>query len=316
MNKITLLLVSLLILGGCSSDSKKTSDAQEQVREDAISPEIQQEFAWIENADFQEVAAEPYVATQDKFEGSLSREDALSQESIARLPAPKIEDAIDSDNVVTKLAGLCHAKKFPEAFQLVEKQHRKYRKHPAFWNQVGTCHLGKRDLRSAIVFYNKSRELDAKYAPPLNNLGVIYQARGSLQKAALAYKEASKLNQLSLTPIFNLAQLQLRGGQVENAILAFQALVKRNDEDADALAGFATALLIRGDSAQSARVFDRLPSQSQKNPAYGTNYALALKLSGNDAKAREVLSNVTSTPDQALIAYYNKVKGFVYQGTP
>lgn len=311
MNHLIILL-GALCLGACSSTPKKEASAEQ--KEDAFSPEIQQEFAWIENADFAEVAEAPFLATNDKFEESFSDNDSLAQESIARLPQPKIEDAIDSDDVVTKLSGLCHAKKFAEAFQLVAKQHRRYRKHPAFWNQVGTCHLSKRDLRSAIVFYNKSRELDSKYAPPLNNLGVIYQVRGSLQKAALAYKEASKLNQLSLTPLFNLAQLQLRGGQVEPALYAFQALVKKNDDDVDAVAGFATALMIRGDIEQANRVYDRLSSESLKNPAYGVNYALSLKLAGNNDKARQVLASVASTPDQGMIAYYNKVKNFVYQG--
>ncbi len=308
------LFALLAILSACASSDKKKDAAEEAG--DAISPEIQQEFSWIENADFQETEAASFAPANDKFEESFADEDSLAKESIARLPAPKIEDAIDSDDIVTKLSGLCHAKKFDEAFQLVQKQHRRYRRHPAFWNQVGTCHLAKRDFRSAIVFYNKSRELDNKYAPPLNNLGVIYQVRGHLQKAALAYTEASKLNQLSLTPVFNLAQLQLRGGQVEKALFAFQALIKRNDEDVDALAGFAAALLIRGDMAQATKVYDRLSSEALKNPSYGINYALALKLTGEENKARKVLANVASTPDQSMIAYYNKVKTFVYQGTP
>ena len=307
-------LVTLFIFTGCSGSSKKADDAS-SVQDDAISPEIQQEFGWIENSDFVEEQTMNYNPADDKFDGSLGSSDSLSQESIARLPAPKIEDAIDSNDIVTKLAGLCHARKFTEAFQVVQKVHRKFRKHPAFWNQVGTCHLGKRDYRSAILFYNKSRELDSKYAPPLNNLGVIYQTRGSVQKAYLAYKEASKLNPLSLTPIFNLAQLQLFGGQVEDALIAFQALVKRNDDDNDALAGFATALLIRGDTEQAVRVYERLSSEAKQNPSYGTNFALAQKLSGDENGARSTITKIASTPDQSLIAYYNKVKSFVFQGS-
>ncbi len=311
--KVILLFISTLILfAGCSSDSIKNSN--ETVQNEAISPEIQQEFNWIENSDFAEVEAAPFIASEDKFEGSIASHDSLSQESIARLPAPKIEDAIDSNNITTKLAGLCHANRFNDAFLLVKKQFRKFKKHPGFWNQVGTCYLRKRDFRSAIIFYNKSREIDSKYSPPLNNLGVIYQIRGSQAKAYLAYKEASKLNPLSLTPLFNLAQLQLQGGQVDNAIIAFQALVKKNEDDIDALAGFATALFIRGDTDQAVRVYERLPIEAVQNPSYGTNYSLALKLVGKEDKAREILSQVTSTPSRKLIDYYNKVKTFVYQG--
>tara|TARA_R110002049_G_scaffold154967_1_gene319747 strand:- start:3 stop:947 length:945 start_codon:yes stop_codon:yes gene_type:complete len=311
--KLSFIVLALLVLSACSGSSKKSS-TEETVQNDAISPEIQQEFNWIENADFAEVDAAPFIASDDKFEGSLSDHDSLSKESIARLPAPKIEDAIDSNDLTTKLAGLCHANRFNDAFLLVKKQFRKYKKHPGFWNQVGTCYLRKKDYRSAILFYNKSRELDSKYSPPLNNLGVIYQIRGSQAKAYLAYKEASKLNPLSLTPLFNLAQLQLQGGQVDNAIIAFQALVRKNDDDVDALAGFATALFIRGDTEQSLRIFDRLPDEAIQNPSYGTNYSLALKLSGKEDKAREILARVTSTPSRELIDYYNKVKAFVYQG--
>lgn len=313
MKFLLINLFAIILFSSCSSDSKKITPEQ-AAQNEAISPEIQQEFNWIENADFAEVAPETYIATEDKFEGSLSSQDSLSQESIARLPAPKIEDAIDSSDVTTKLAGLCHANRFNDAFLLVKKQFRKFKKHPGFWNQVGTCYLGKKDYRSAILFYNKSREIDSKYSPPLNNLGVIYQIRGSKAKAYLAYKEASKLNPLSLTPLFNLAQLQLQGGQVDNAIIAFQALVKKNDDDADALAGFATALFIRGDTEQAIRVYDRLPGDALSHPSYGTNYALALKLNGKEDKAREILSKVSSTPSRELIDYYNKVKAFVYQG--
>lgn len=314
MKNVNFLIFSLLLLiSACSGNSKKSQE-QSNVNDETISPEIQQEFGWIENSDFVEEETTNYNPAEDKFEGGIASHDSLSQESIARLPAPKIEDAIDSSDVVTKLSGLCHGRKFDEAFQLIQKVHRKFRKHPGFWNQVGTCHFSKKDYRSAILFYNKSRELDAKYAPPLNNLGVIYQVRGSLQKAYLAYKEAAKINPLSLTPLFNLAQLQLKGGQVENSLLAFQALIKKNDEDVDALAGFATALFIRGDAEQAVRVYDRLPNDAQKNPSYGTNYALALKIVGQENKARDILSQVTSTPDQSLINYYNKVKNFVYQG--
>lgn len=313
MKFILLNLAILFVLVGCAGDSKKLT-AEQTAQNDAISPEIQQEFNWIENSDFTEVEPEPYVASNDKFEGGIASEDSLSQESIARLPAPKIEDAIDSSDITTKLAGLCHSNRFNDAFLLVKKQFRKFKKHPGFWNQVGTCYLTKKDYRSAILFYNKSREIDSKYSPPLNNLGVIYQIRGSKAKAYLAYKEASKLNPLSLTPLFNLAQLQLQGGQVDNAIVAFQALVKKNDDDVDALAGFATALFIRGNTDQAIRVFDRLSSEALSHPSYGTNYALALKLGGNEDKAREVLSKVSSTPSRELIDYYNKVKAFVYQG--
>ena len=309
MNRFKLIHLFLLIFAfGCSSSSINKGDG--------ISAAVESEFSWIENKDFIKRRQVLYISEEDKFEENLSEIDSLARESIDRLPRGEIGDVIDSTNVITKLSGLCHARKMNRAYKLIEKENRRFKKNPSFWNQVGTCHLLRGNFRAARLFYDTARDYKKNFAPAINNIGVIQHHRGNLKRAFSAYKKATNANRLSLTPSFNLAQLQLQGGQTEKALATFRALVRRNGRDKDALLGYANALLIKGDAVNAAKLFNRLPSSMQKIASVATNFSLALKISGKQSMARRILSRAREPSDERQMEYFNQVKDFIYKGEP
>jgi len=165
-----------------------------------------------------------------------------------------------------------------------------------------------------ILFYNKSRDLDAKFIPPVNNLGVVYQKQGKFQKALAAFKLASDLNNFSVTPTYNLAHLYLKFGTIGKALPIFQGLYKKSPNDQDLSAALATSLLIKGDYQAAADVYAKFSKAALATPYIGLNYALTLKYLNRPKDAQTVFSNINNTGNLltgALGEYAAKVETLI-----
>lgn len=299
------ILPLMILLTACSTSenvsSKRTLSSTEE------------DFSWVEQLDFDKKLEEKYRADKDEFDFSSSDESAhaLVKESISSLPAPKLEETVSkTDDPLMKINIKCYQGKFEEALKIADEQYVKYRANTSYWNQLGTCYFLKSDYAKAILFYNKSRDLDSKYIPPVNNLGVVYLKQGKFQKALSAFKLASDLNTFAVTPTYNLAQLYLRFGTVGKALPIFQGLQKRSPKDTDVASALASSYLIKGDYQSAVDIYARFDKATLASPSVGLNYALALKLLNRPIDAQTVLGNVTSSSG-VVAEYAQKVDTFI-----
>ncbi len=304
MKKILPLL--LLVLSACSTSTENVA------RNSASSDD--DDLKWVEGLDFNKKNEEKYRADKDEFNFSTSDESsyALIKESLALLPTGKLQDALSkTDDPIIKINIKCYQGKFDEALKIADEQYSRYKNNTSYWNQIGTCYFLKSDYGKAILFYNKSRDLDPKYIPPVNNLGVVYQMQGKFQKALSAFKLASDLNTFAITPIYNLAQLYLRFGTVGKALPIFESLQRRSPKDVDIGSALASANLIRGNYQSAVDIYSRLDKSTLKTPSVGLNYAVALKLLNRSQEAQTAFSNVSGANSGSIAEYAQKVEKFV-----
>jgi Flp pilus assembly protein TadD len=311
MKKI--LPVLLLFLSACSTHESHVT------REIASTSAAKRSVSsadddWVEKLDFNKKSEEKYRADNDEFNFSSSDESAhaLVKESLYSIAPAKLEESISkTDDPLMKINMKCYQGKFDEALKIADEQYTKYKANTSYWNQLGTCYFLKSDFAKAILFYNKSRDLDAKFVPPVNNLGVVYQRQGKFQKALSAFKLAADLNTFAVTPTYNLAQLYLRFGTVGKALPIFQGLQKRSPKDAEVSSALASSHLIKGDYQSAVDIYGRLEKSTLSNPSVGLNYAVALKLLNRPVDAQTILSNVTASTAGPMAEYAQKVEKFI-----
>lgn len=296
------ILPLLLILSACSS----TVEKQRTISNNG-------ELAWIDELDFDPKAEAVYRSDNDEYRpsGSDESENALAKESLAVVGHSKLETALNKgDDALMKITANCYLNKFDEAFAIADSLYASYKSNTSYWNQIGTCYYLNGDFSKALLFYNKSRDLDKKYVPAINNLGVVYERQGKHQKALAAYKLASDTNKFAITPTFNLAQLYLKFGTVGKAFPIFRGLYNKSPKDVDVAAALATSHLIKGDYQEAVNIYSKLSKEAIERPEIGVNYALALKFTNKTDEANKVLSNM-GTPLGELADYTRKVESFV-----
>lgn len=301
-----IILPLLLIISSCASSPTSKSSLKR-----GISSE--DDYSWVEQLDFDKKTEEKYRSDKDEFDFSSSDESAhaLVKESLNSLSPAKLEETVAKTNdVLTKINIKCYQSKFDEAFKLADDQYMKYKNNTSYWNQLGSCYFLKLDYARAILFYNKSRDLDKKFVPPVNNLGVVYQKQGKFQKALAAFKMASDLNTFSVTPTYNLAHLYLRFGTVGKALPIFQGLQKRSPKDIDISAALASSFLIKGDYQSAVDIYEKFDKAVLARPEVGLNYAVALRLMDRPKDAQTVLGNVSAASGE-ISEYAQKVEKFV-----
>ncbi len=290
----------LLLTASCSSLSDRSNSGE---RLDNI-----------ENSDFLPGKEVIFKEELDKFQASDEMNllaDSLVDESIYRIPEVDLKILVNEEDPLSEIASLCYQKKNKRAELVMNKIYKRYQNHPGYWNQVGTCYFLEGHLRKALLYYNKSRSLSKKYAPPINNLGVIYQRQGFEQKALLAFKKARGLNSFSLTPVFNLAQMYLKYGFSKRARSLFLTLFRKSPQDVDVLNGLATSYLLDHNIFKSVEFFSKIPSRFRKHAGIALNYAIALKYIGRPKDAKQLIENLSVKDLGSYAKYYQKVITFV-----
>ena len=306
------LLPILILLSACAATPPVNQTREIASSKRAISS-AEEDFSWVEQLDFDKKSEEKYRADKDEFDFSSSDESAyaLVKESLSSLPAAKLEETVAKTNdPLMKINIKCYQSKFDEALKIADENYMKYKANTSYWNQLGTCFFLKSDYAKAILFYNKSRDLDSKYIPPVNNLGVVYMKQGKFQKALSAFKLAADLNTFSVTPTYNLAQLYLRFGTVGKALPIFQGLLKRSPKDTNVASALASSYLIKGDYQAAVDIYSLFDKTTLSTPTVGLNYALALKLLNRPIDAQTVFGNVTGSSG-VIADYAQKVDKFI-----
>ncbi len=319
MRKIFILMfIIIFIVTSCASNENAVNPklkTKSIAKRDVSSSE--DDFSWVEQLDFDKKTEEKYKAEKDGFDFSSKEttENVLLQESLVHLNPAKLEETLGKTNdSLVKINVKCYQGKFEDAFKIADSEYEKFKNNTSYWNQLGTCYFLKNDYAKAILFYNKSRDLDSKFIPPVNNLGVVYQKQGKFQKALAAFKLASDLNNFSITPTYNLAQLYLKFGTVSKALPIFQGLYKKSPNDQNVAGALASSLLIKGDFQAAADLYSKFSKSTLADPSIGLNYALTLKYLNRPKDALTVFSNVTSVKDLLtgpLGEYAAKIENFI-----
>lgn len=288
------LFISLFTLQGCASKQKiKKNVALEDVTSEDFIKEKQVRYS--NNTDqFGEVDD---IATE-----------ALNKESIQRLKDPTDMKAA---TLLDEITISCYNKEFDKAFNLIQANHDRYKEHPIFWNQVGTCFMLQGNRRKALLFYNKALEYKTSYAPAYNNLGVMYRLEGQDQKALVAYTRSKKSNLLAKTPRFNLAQIYLEYGLYNQAISMLRGIYNSANNDVEVIAALGTSYLMKGDIKQSLIYFTKIDDDFWSEPHIGINYALANHLSNKKEDSLDVFSEVDKDKLGKWKQYYKNVKKII-----
>ncbi len=288
---------------------------EELLKKENLSYQLDESYRWIENDDFKGETLLKLDKAQDYYQ-KQSDIASLGKESLAVMPKEKIETVIDKNDPLGQISGACYKRDFIEAFALIDKLYRRYKKNAGYWNQVGTCFLLKKEEKKALLFYNKAKELDPDYVPPLNNLGVLYLERGEDQKALLAFKEAKGKKSFSLTPVFNLSELYLSYGHSKKG-KSFLTRLGETDStgvrDFRITANLAQVYFLEGDFQKALLFFSQLEASALKRPQLGINYVYALYAMGNIEEAKENFSRI-QLPDKYekdLLNYYYQLANFI-----
>lgn len=303
-----LIIIFCILLSSCTS----TKSIRNVASDDGV--KIEDDYNWVESLDFDKKTETKYQADKDEFKNVSAKDEeahVLVKESISNLPPVRLEEQFkESDDPLSKIVIRCAQSKFEEAFLIVDQNYSQFKNNTSYWNQVGTCYYLKGDYSKAILFYNKSRDLDPKFSPPINNLGVVYQKQGRHQKALAAYKKANELSEFSVTPSFNLARIYLQFGIISKATPILQGLYKKSPQDSQVAAALGAAYLIGNDFNNSILIYSTLAKDVLIRPEVGLNYALALVLSGKIDEAKSILSSVQESSGE-LKQYASRVEALV-----
>lgn len=301
MRKLWMLLLLSFVVS-CGTSQKEMKEVSEYAEDD---------LSWVSNDDFKPTPTINYNMREDFFSGDIVQVDSLAKESVERAPKQELKKVERTGDPIGQIAAHCHQNQFDEGFKIIDSIYAKYKEHPAYWNQVGTCYLNQGKSRQAQLYYNKAMDIESDFAPAVNNLGVIYYREGHHQKALAAFQKASEVNQFSLTPSFNLSQIYLQYGFINEAEQLMMALWRQNSTDVDVLNGLATVHLLKNDINRSLQFFSQVPKQHLKRPQVALNFAVALKLANKQKEAESLLSNMNETDAGALQNYSRSVQRFV-----
>ena len=303
------ILPLLLILSSCASTTN--SVYRKSAADEGMKPE--EDYSWVDQLNFDKKVETKYKSDKDEFDiSSEETSHALVKESLSNLTPARLEETFaKTDDVLTKMNIKCYLSKFDEALKIADDVYSQYKNNTSYWNQLGTCYYLKADYAKAILFYNKSRDLDSKFAPPVNNLGVVYSKLGKSQKALAAFKKASEMSTFSVTPTYNLAQLYLRFGSIGKALPIFQGLQRRSPKDVEVNSALAAANLLKGDFATAIQIYSTMDKDTLTRPCVGLNYVVALKLSNRAAEAISMFAGITASTNSDVKEYAQKVEKFI-----
>lgn len=297
-----ILLILSLVIYGCSSSSKKTPEEQ---------------IESLDESQPKKVVEVKYDSRSDYFKqnDSDTKGDVLATESLARFNNNDLDVAVDSTDPLSQGIGFCYKRDFERGMAIFKKVYAEYKKHPSYYNQLGTCYFLKGDNIKASLYYNKALDLDKNYAPAYNNLGVQHLKEKDDLRARDAFQKATNLSPFAKTPRFNLAQVYLQYGYTDEALAIFSGLLNTTSEekmnDVDVLIGLANGFLIKGELQKSLTNFQSIDTKYWQRPDVGLNFSVALKLSGDNKNAVKVFRAVDQNRLSSWGNYYKKVAQFL-----
>lgn len=286
MKKVFIIFLGLFLVS-CGSS---------QIKDDRLSDEDLADLQGLTNDDFKPVRDIRYNSEADYHVIGDVVNDALKDESLAKIDPERIEEV---EKNIQGVMGLCYLGKTAEGLKKLDELYPKFKKNPSFWNQMGSCYLKQGQYRKAKIFYNKSLSLDKSYVPAINNLGVIYIKEAKDQKALAAFNEVLKFKN-SKTARYNLANMYIKYGQFVKAEKMLMSLKNTYPKDKDIILSLAFSRLYRGDSNAALSYMSKLDDKLLRRPGFSLALFYSYKLK-KDKKARDIekyLERVKLNKDQ------------------
>lgn len=306
MIKIILFLIFLTACTNIPSKNYRKNANDENAK-------LEESYGWVDQLSFDKKDEKKYALDKDQF--NLSNEEAshsLVKESLIGLSFSRLEDlASKTDDFIARMSVKCYQGKFEESLKIADDIYTQYKNNTSYWNQLGTCYYLQSDFAKAILFYNKSRDLDSTFFPPINNLGVVYIKQGKFQKALAAFRKATEVSAFSSTPNYNLAYLYLRFGSIGKAMPILLGLQKKSPQDIEVNSALATANILKGDYVAAINMYGTFDKETLTRPSIGLNYAVALKFSNRNTDAESAFDNVIVGNSLELKQYAQKVDKFI-----
>lgn len=325
-------LVILFVLFGCAGQKSQSanrkiasiempalqSDLKTKEKKPVLTKErkvssLTDDFSWVDDLKFDKITSIPYSLNQDFYNFNFidSGAFALGRESLMSFDSGKQEEILkSSQNPLIQLDVKCQLGKIDDALKEADSLYASHKINPEYWNVLGNCYYLKLDLAKAILFYNKSRDLDKNYVPPINNLGVIYEKQNRYQKALAAFKLATDINAFALTPSYNLSYLYLKFGMIDKALPIITGLNKKSPQDIEINLALAAAYVISGKFQEAVSIYSRFDNETIGRASVGLNYAIALAMLNRPKDARTVFQYVKNIPPR-FSAYAEKVQGLI-----
>lgn len=268
----------------------------------------QDDLGWIDAYNFKRIDGVQYSQDSDRYEDASN---LFEKESLMGSDAVKLAKLSKEGDPISQMATLCYQDKFEEAFKVSDSVYDRYKTNTSYWNMVGSCYFLKGDFARALLFYNKSRDLNSKFAPAINNLGVLYFKQKKFQKAAMAFKKAVELGQFSVVPSFNLANIYLMFGQKDKGCPIIKGLYDKDSKNIGLKSRMATCLMLTNKVSDAIELFETFDKEQIKKADIGINYAVALKMSSRPKDAQSVWSNIEIPNPGLLKDYYSRAEKWV-----
>lgn len=301
--KVLSLALILVLITSCGSSKKETKKSETKVND---------EFSHLDNENF--VSPDPILLdeTDDYFENADG--DYLnSSESMQFADEGDLEDF--SGSSIEGMVSLCYRKDFSSFEKTFKTINRKYRKHPGFWNAVGTCQLLMGKHKKALLYYNQSRDTAKDYLPPINNLGVAYLYKGQYKKALISFKKAANMGSFSITPTLNQVLIFTKFGLVSKAKKLIGNLYSKNKDDPNIVSSYAYVSLLEKNYNRALNLYSSLDRDYKRNPKIALSYAAGLALNKNFDDAKDILDDMKQMSSKDEKAYYQRIMTFINKGS-
>jgi tetratricopeptide (TPR) repeat protein len=262
-----LFLLSLIV--SCAQNSRKYAEIDE--------PEKSVNVEELDNSFKQRPVENKYISDLDFI---LSSENPLARESIISSTRPEGD--------INEIVFLCKTDDIEKGLQKADAQYYKYKNHPDYWNAIGLCFFEQKQFRKALLYFQKTIDIDSNYAPAINNFGIVYLAQNKINKAYEAFMAASKKMPAAVTPRLNLAQLLMTYGLYNKADIQLANLP-------ELLQVKILRLFINyytKDKNESLKAIQVLWDTNFNDSLLGLNYSIILAKAGKKSEANKVLKSI------------------------
>lgn len=145
------------------------------------------------------------------------------------------------------------------------------------WVTMGAGYFfaDSKDYKNALKYFNKSAQLDNKYAPAYNMIGYTQLASNNYPEAEKAFKAYIKLRPNKADPHNSYAELLLKIGKYDESIAQFKKALEMDPTYAYALAGIGNNYIFKNDYEAARKYYNNYFDKA--SDAGGKLYALTLK---------------------------------------
>jgi tetratricopeptide (TPR) repeat protein len=263
------VLILIFVFLSCAQNTRKYADIDEPTSNSNI-----EEL----DASFKQRPQEiKYIIGLDLV---VDSEDSLSREVL--------NSDLQPSGVINEILFLCKNDDIEKGLQKADSQFYQFKGHPDYWNAIGFCYLEQNQFRKALLYFQKSIDVEPNYAPAINNFGMVYLRQNKHNKAYEAFFAASKKMPSAITPRLNLAQILMSYGLYNKADVQLANLP-------DILPVKSLRLIINyysKEKTSSLKALQALWSSNSGDPLLGLNYSIILANSGNTSDARAVLKSI------------------------